>query len=214
MNQSDTFKSSDIIGDNIDMTRSPSQMSVDRKRKSWHWFLLVGLQKRVINQDLDDSTPIADINHVENSLFVPNLKDCNFPDRNYIHHIMHVLIKYIRCFKKYDKCLPKHLPHPHTDELSKQLDYVLLDLLDKGEDMISILEHIHDKFIPRTDDDDPVVIKRKVFGGDVLTNSAQLAKLNHATDYDKLTGVIHRPEGLHRMMNLLLVLFRKFINLF
>jgi hypothetical protein len=80
--------------------------------------------------------------------------------------------------------------------------------------MISILEHIHDKFIPRTDDDDPVVIKRKVFGGDVLTNSAQLAKLNHATDYDKLTGVIHRPEGLHRMMNLLLVLFRKFINLF
>jgi hypothetical protein len=50
--------------------------------------------------------------------------------------------------------------------------------------MISILEHIHNKFIPRTDDDDPVVIKRKVFGGDVLTNeraySAQLAMLNHA----------------------------------
>ena len=80
--------------------------------------------------------------------------------------------------------------------------------------MISILEHIHDKFITRTDYDDPVVIKRKVFGGDVLTNeraySDQLAKLNHATDYDRLTGVIHRPEGLHRMMNLLLVLFRKF----
>ena len=74
-----------------------------------------------------------------------------------------------------------------------------LDLLDKSEnkseDMISILEHIHDKFIPRTDDD---------------PYSAQLAMLNHATDYDKLTGVIHRPEGFHRMMNLLLVLFRKF----
>jgi hypothetical protein len=55
-----------------------SQMSVDRKRKSWHWFLLVGLQKRVINQDLDDSTPIADINRVDNSLFVPNLEDCNY----------------------------------------------------------------------------------------------------------------------------------------
>jgi hypothetical protein len=44
-------------------------------------------------------------------------------------------------------------------------------------------------------------ITRKVFGGDVLTNeraySTQLAMLNHATDYDKLTGVIHRPEGLH-----------------
>lgn len=34
MNQ--TYKSGDIIGDNIDITRSPSQMSIDRRRKSWH----------------------------------------------------------------------------------------------------------------------------------------------------------------------------------
>lgn len=32
-------KSSDIIGDNIDISRKPSQMSVDRRRQSWHWFL-------------------------------------------------------------------------------------------------------------------------------------------------------------------------------
>jgi hypothetical protein len=89
---------------------------VDRKRKSWHWFLLVGLQKRTINQDLDDSTPIADIKRVDNSLYIPHLEDCNFLDRNYIHHIMHVLVKYVGCLMKYDKCLPKHLPHPHIDE--------------------------------------------------------------------------------------------------
>jgi hypothetical protein len=29
--------------------------------------------------------------------------------------------------------------------------------------------------------------------------------LNGETDYDRLAGVVHRPEGLHRMMNLLLV---------
>lgn len=43
----------------------------------------------------------------------------------------------------------------------------------------------------------------------MLTNeraySAQLAMLNGSTDFDQLAGVIHRPEGLHRMMNLLLV---------
>ena len=44
MNQSDTFK---LIGDNIGITRSPSQMSVDSKRKSWHWVLLIGLHKRI-----------------------------------------------------------------------------------------------------------------------------------------------------------------------
>lgn len=46
---------SDIIGDNIDISRNPSQMSKDRRRKSWHWFLLVVLNKRVLNTELDDS---------------------------------------------------------------------------------------------------------------------------------------------------------------
>lgn len=29
--------------------------------------------------------------------------------------------------------------------------------------------------------------------------------LNGATDFEQIAGVIHRPEGLHRMMNLCLV---------
>lgn len=89
----------------------------------------------------------------------------------------------------------------------------ILDILDKSEnkseDMISILQYIHETFIPHTEGDNPVVLSRKVFGGDVLTNeraySAQLAMLNGSTDFDQLAGVIHRPKGLHRMMNLLLV---------
>lgn len=35
--------------------------------------------------------------------------------------------------------------------------------------------------------------------------SAQLALHNGMTEFSKLQCVIHRPEGLHRMMNLLLV---------
>jgi len=211
MNQ--TYKSGDIIGDNIDITRSPSQMSIDRRRKSWHWFLLVGLEKRVINLDLDDTTSKADINKVDNNLFVPSMENCSMLDNNFIYHIMHVVVKYLGCLKKYEKCLPKFIFHPHIDECSKKSDFAILDLLDKSEnkseDMISILEHIHSHYIPKTDDENPEVIKKKVFGGDVLTNeraySAQLAMLNGETDYDRLAGVVHRPEGLHRMMNLLLV---------
>lgn len=205
--------SSDIIGDNIDLTRSPSQMSVDRRRKSWHWFLLIGLKKRVLNPDLDDTTPICDINTLDNCTFIPNLSDCSKLDDNFRFHIMNVLVKYIDCLKKYKKCLPKGIPHPHLDELSGKSEFAILDMLDKSEnkaeDMIAILEHIHEHYIARTDDENPLVIKRKVFGGDVLTNeraySAQLAMLNGNSDYERLAGVIHRPEGLHRMMNLLLV---------
>lgn len=74
--------------------------------------------------------------------------------------------------------------------------------------MISKLQYIQETFIPHTEGDNPVVLSRKVFGGDMLTNeraySVQLAMLNGSTDFDQLAGVIHRPEGLHIMMNLLL----------
>ncbi|CAC5417633.1 unnamed protein product [Mytilus coruscus] len=191
-------------------------MSVDRRRKSWHWFLLVGLQKRVLNPTLDDTAPISNITSVDNSTFIPNLNDCSKLDQNFMFHIMNVLVKYVGCLKKYKSCLPKFIPHPHLNELSGKSNFAILDMLDKSEnkseDMITILEHIHANFIPRTDDENPSVIKKKVFGGDVLTNeraySAQLAMLNGTTDYERLTGVIHRQEGLHRMMNLLLVLKR------
>lgn len=206
--------SSEIIGDNIDITRNPSKMSIDKRRLSWHWFLMIGLQKRVLKPSLDDTTPIAEINSVDNSTFIPNLNDCGELDNHFMFHIMHTLVKYVGCLKKYENCLPKYIEHPHLSELAKKSNFVVLDMLDKSEnkaeDMITILEHIHDNYIPRTNDESPSVIKKKVFGGDVLTNeraySAQLAMLNGNSDYERLTGVIHRPEGLHRMMNLLLVL--------
>ena len=86
-------------------------------------------------------------------------------------------------------------------------------MLDKNEylhdDIIRILEHIHQKYIAHTHGENADVLERKVFGGDVLTNerayTAQLAMLNCETNYYKLGGLIHRPEGLHRMMNFLLV---------
>lgn len=54
------------------------------------------------------------------------------------------------------------------------------------------------------------VIERVVFGGDVLTNerakiTAQQNMQLNKCDVDKLVGLIHRPEGLHREMNFLIV---------
>ena len=212
--------SSDIIGDNLDLNRSPAKMSTERKRKSWHWFLMIGLKRRILNPLLDDETPICEITELENSRFIPSIEDCTSVEENFLFHIMKVMVKHIDCLKKYEDCVPKHLPHPHTEESSKVSDYAILDLLDKSEnkseDMISILETIHERFIPQTDN--LSVIKNKVFGGDVLTNerayTAQLAMLNGETESERLTGVIHRPEGLHRMMNLLLVFNGMMLNKF
>lgn len=52
-------------------------------------------------------------------------------------------------------------------------------------------------------------MQRVVFGGDVLTNerafSAQEALQNATNELEGLKGIIHRPEGLHREMNFLMV---------
>ena len=139
--------SSDIIGDNFDISKSPSHMSKEKQRKSWHWFMMVGLQKRVINNTLTNQVPVAPITEVENSTFIPSVADCKSLGKNFVFHIAKVLVKYVPFFKKYEPYLPKFLQHPHLQEMSKKSDFVILDLLDKSEnkseDMISILEHIH-----------------------------------------------------------------------
>jgi hypothetical protein len=210
--------SSDIIGDNFDISKSPSNMSKDKQRKSLHWFLLIGLQKRIVDSSLSNQAPSVSISDVNNGVFVPSCSDCEFLEENFVFHIMKIIVKYVECFKRYAPYLPEVIHHPHLDEMSRKSDFAVLDLLDKSEnkseDMITILEHIHANYIAHTQGESPRVIKKKVFGGDVLTNeraySAQLAKLNGRSEFDQLAGVIHRPEGLHRMMNLCLVITKKF----
>lgn len=160
---------SDIIGDNFDIAKSPSHMSKAKQRQSWHWFLLVGLKRRVTNLDLSIEVPVTPISAVENSIFIPSVTDCQSLESSFTHHIMKVMVKYFPCFQKYEPYIPKCIEHPHMQELSTKSDFVILDLLDKSEnkneDMISILEHIHRNYIPHTAEEHPSVIRKKVFGG-------------------------------------------------
>jgi hypothetical protein len=76
--------------------------------------------------------------------------------------------------------------------------------------MIRILQKIHDLAVPYVSNGNKEFCERVVFGGDVLTNerafSAQEAMFNNRGVFKRLQGVIHRPEGLHRQMNFLLVI--------
>lgn len=80
----------------------------------------------------------------------------------------------MNCLKKYASCLPKFIKHSHIQESFQKSDYAIIDILDKSEnkskDMISILQYIHETFIPHTEGDNPVVLYRRVFGGDMLSN--------------------------------------------
>jgi hypothetical protein len=202
----------DVIGDNVDLTKTPSHLLSDNQRQSLHWFLNVGVKRRIVS-DLPDCGPQKDLLKVNNVEFLPNSDDCNQFDDNCVFHIVKVLVKYIECLNDFEDCVPEFIEHPHIDELSKKSEFVLLDLLDKNEnkadDMISILQDVHSKYIAHTDQEIPIVLERKVFGGDVLTAErtfgAQRAMMNAKNEYYGLSGVVPRPEGLHRMMNYLSV---------
>ncbi|KAK3108923.1 hypothetical protein FSP39_018735 [Pinctada imbricata] len=193
-------------------------MSVEKKRQSWHWFLLVGLEKRIFATGLDNIKPIANICQVENGIFIPNMEDSSFLEQNFIYHIMQVLVKHIDTLRKYTPFIPQFISHEHIDASCRKSDYAIIDLLNKSEnkseEMIEILEYVHDKCIGKSDEETQLHLKMRVFGGDVLTNeraySAQLALHNGTSELDRLQCVIHRPEGLHRIMNHLLFIYQQF----
>lgn len=202
----------EIIGDNLDLTISPTAMTKERQRKSIHWFLNIALCKRVLS-DLPNDKPKADILKIPNSVFIPNLEDCASLEQDMVYHIVRILCDHIHCLKQFRACIPDCIEHRYMNELSKESEFRVIDLLDKSEnkseDMISILQSVHKYCVAHSDEVPPTVIERVVFGGDVLTNeraySAQLAMHNAESDFFGLAGVIHRPEGLHRMMNFLSV---------
>ena len=126
-------------------------------------------------------------------------------------HVAHVLLKYIEPPSNIIGSYPEHILHPYI-EMTKQKSVILnCDLIEASENssqgMIEILQKVHTLAVPNIDGK---VVNKVVFGRDVLTNerafTARSAMQNNLTEMNKLTGVTHRPEGLHRQFNCLLVI--------
>lgn len=98
---SPTIPRFEIIGDNLDHTISPTNMTKDKQRKSLHWFLNVAVQRRVLADDLPCDKPKAEIMKVANSNFLPSREECESFHINMIHHIAQVITKYIDCLQPY-----------------------------------------------------------------------------------------------------------------
>lgn len=95
----------DIIGDNINLMKSPSNMSTKKQKGSLHWCLNVAVQ-RLLFSSLPDDRSISDIMSVPNHPFIPSVPDCDALERNMIFHILWVATKYVDCLKPYVCRLP------------------------------------------------------------------------------------------------------------
>lgn len=199
----------EVLGDNLDILVSPANMTLDRQRKSWHWFLLLATQKRITDKDIPADKPVADVETISGCEFLPSKEEINDFQKNVQYHVAKILTDFIDELKPLKRLLPKYIWHPHLEKTSQKSVFINCDLIDESENssdgMIRIMQRVHSLAVPYAEEN----IEKVVLGGDVLTNeramSAQQAMRNNESSYEKLLGVIHRPEGLHRQMNFLMV---------
>ncbi|XP_069128258.1 uncharacterized protein [Argopecten irradians] len=218
LDQSCTCVPFEIIGDNFDISITPNQMTKDSQRKSLHWFLYCAVNKRVHAHHLSNDAPQMTVSTAPTSLFVPSVDDVSSLETDFIHFVAKTVTEHVTFLKQYAYLVPSCLEHKYMEEMSKKSEYMLCELIDRSENdsegIITILNRIQQKFVPHTHGTKPKVIQNIVFGGDVLTNeraySAQQAMANGETDFERLGGFIHRPEGFHRVMNFVLLIYQTF----
>lgn len=208
---SDAVKPIEMLGDNFDITITPARMTIDRQRRSFHWFLTMVKQKQVTIDDLhipEDNLPASpNILEMPTSSWIPTTKQVDALTNDLSHHVAQVLKKYVDFLKPFK--ITDNIPHEYIHKTKQKSVILNCDLVDASENssegMIRILQGVQELAVPHREQK---VLERIVFGGDVLTNerafSAQEA-MNNVSEYDCQQGVIHRPEGLHREMNFLLV---------
>eukprot|EP00058_Branchiostoma_floridae_P012642 XP_002598130.1 hypothetical protein BRAFLDRAFT_82912 [Branchiostoma floridae] len=208
----------EVLGDNLDIMKKPSAMTMDRQRKSWHWFLVLVAKKRIVDPQLPNDSPKANILTMETVSWLLTQQELQAYEENTEFHIARVLVKYLDFLKPYADCMPPHILHDHLQESSQRSEVLNVELIDAPENssdgILTILKRLNQLVVPRTPGDHAEVIERVVLGGDVLTNerafSGQAALLNADNESDSCAGIIHRPEGLHRLMNFLMGMYQEF----
>lgn len=112
-------KAIEVLGDNLDLLVSPGDMTSDRQRKSWHWFLVLSTQKRITAPDLSSTGGVADILHLEASNWLLSDEEILRYHRDLQIHIAKILVKNFAALKHFEKVLPKYIPHEFI-EITKQ----------------------------------------------------------------------------------------------
>lgn len=123
----------EILGDNFDITISPAHMTMEKQRKSLHWFLTMVKTRRVTYEDLHMSGPEPrqpDILEIPSNQWIPSQTQMDAVQQNFVFHISHVLLKYINGLQPVKAAYPEHILHPFT-ELTQEKSVILnCDLID------------------------------------------------------------------------------------
>lgn len=208
----------EMLGDNLDITITPSKMSVQNQKKSLHWFLILVKQKQItFDESKVPLDPPIDFPALGTVNWIPSSEQMNSLMSNFKFHVANVILHYVPFLQLHITSFTKYIEHKCLDQMRKKSAFLNCDLVEASENssdgIIKILQRVHQLAVPHVRNiPGENVLEKVVFGGDVLTNetafSAQEAMQDSPSEYESLLGIFHRPEGLHREMNFLLVYFK------
>ena len=107
-----------LVGDNIDKTIRARNMTMDHQNQSLHFFHCYAALDRINFKDYSNAIPLGQPADLPLSMFLPDLADCSKLRENYAILIGREVVKKLTYFKIFEKCLPKHILHAHSQEMS------------------------------------------------------------------------------------------------
>ena len=111
-----------IVGDNVDKNIKPRDMRIDKQVTSMHAFHMYATKDRVDASSLPDDKPVRDLEAVPISTFMPSIGDSIILRENYL--VSRVLVKHLKYFSSFTKCVPEHIEHEHSAEMAKKSEIV------------------------------------------------------------------------------------------
>ena len=108
-------------GDNWDKKSKKTNMRSDHQNEDYHLFSTNLIENRVDFSHLPNDDPISDIRYTRNSKFTMAVPDWQLYIDTSKVIIGRILIEFFPKFKMFDKCLPIHIQHQYTEQMSKNL---------------------------------------------------------------------------------------------
>ena len=134
-----------LVGDNVDKNVRPRFMRVDRQVQSIHaWHQYASLHRFDLQSVSDSLTShLKDIKAVGVNEFLPSAADTVSICSNYIVLVSRILVEKLHFLHEYADCVPKHISHALTPEMSQKSTVIPLGVIpkneNKNEELIALL---------------------------------------------------------------------------
>lgn len=118
------FPSFKVIGDNINKSVKPTEMTMDAQTQSLDYFNLYAVRDRVSMAGLDDSASLPSLSSCNVEDVLPTKQDFDGLYSNFAYLIARILKKHFPFFAEFAAGLQKHIKHEHYQEMSEKSNVV------------------------------------------------------------------------------------------